>query len=151
MKKLFFFAGLSVALISCNLNADNNSANRDSLALAEKQHALKDSANFTTIKWVDSTNRNLGKVKKGQVIEIPYTIMNTGNKPLIISEVSPGCGCTVAEKPEKPILPGKEEKIVAKFDSKGQSNGEHIKNIIVRANTKPLTQHVLNFKVEVTD
>ncbi len=121
----------------------------DSLAIAEKQNALKDSSNFTTAQWMDSTTKDLGKVKQGQVIEIPYTIMNTGDKPLIISQVQPGCGCTVAEKPEKPIMPGKEEKIVAKFDSKGQNPGVHVKNVTVKANTKPFTDHLLNFKVEV--
>ena len=151
MKKFLFSGIIAFAMISCNSDADNKNLNQDSLALVQKQSALKDSANFTTAEWVDSTSKDQGKVKKGQVIEIPFTIKNTGDKPLIISEVIPGCGCTVADKPEKPIMPGSEEKIVAKFNSEGQSNGVHVKNITVKANTKPFTDHVLNFKVDVTD
>jgi len=151
MKKIFFPLIAAFTIVSCNNNSNSSVKNEDSLALVQKQNALQDSANFTTIEWVDSTSKDQGKVKKGQVIEIPYSIKNTGDKPLIISEVLPGCGCTVAEKPEKPILPGKEEKIVAKFNSEGQSNGVHIKNITVRANTLPVTDHILTFKVDVID
>ena len=151
MKKLILPAIAAIALIACNSTADNTPVNEDSLALVQKQNALQDSANFTTVQWIDSTSKDLGQVKKGQVIEIPYTIKNTGDKPLIISDVLPSCGCTVADKPEKPIMPGNEEKVIAKFDSQGQANGVHVKNITVRANTTPFTDHVLNFKVDVVD
>lgn len=151
MKKILLPLVAGVILIACNSASENANLNQDSLALVQKQNALKDSSNFTTVEWIDSTSKDQGKVKKGQTIEIPYTIKNTGDKPLVISEVIPGCGCTVADKPEKPIMPGGEEKIIAKFNSEGQSTGIHNKNITVKANTKPFTDHVLNFKVDVID
>lgn len=151
MKKFIFPVFAAMVLIACNDAASGSAEQKDSVTIAEKQNALKDSANFTTAEWTDSVNQDLGKVKKGQTIEIPYTIKNTGTKPLIISSVEPGCGCTVADKPEKPIMPGSEEKIIAKFDSKNQATGPHSKSIIVRANTSPATDHMLSFKVEVVD
>lgn len=155
MKNVLFLLFLSAAIAACNSNGSNNNSSKISattvLTDSLKNLAIKDSANFTTVQWIDSTFHDVGDVKKGQIVEIPYVLKNTGDKPLIISSVSPGCGCTVAEKPEKPIMPGKEEKIVAKFNSEGQSPGEHSKNIIVTANTKPLTQHALIFKVNVTE
>ncbi len=150
MKRLVLIISAAAALVACNSNGENKTTSNAPLTDSLKQEALKDSSNFTTISWVDSTYKNLGDVKKGQVVEIPFVVKNTGDKPSIISSVQPGCGCTVAEKPEKPVLPGKEEKIVAKFNSEGQSEGSHTKTVVVTANTKPFTQHTLTFQVNVT-
>lgn len=154
MKRILLILSCSAAIAACNSNGSNNATKISAntiLSDSLKQESMKDSANFTTVEWIDSTFHDVGDVKKGQIVEIPYVVKNTGNKPLIISSVSPGCGCTVAEKPERPIMPGKEEKIVAKFNSEAQPTGEHSKNVIVVANTKPTTQHALIFKVNVTE
>ncbi|MBZ4191793.1 DUF1573 domain-containing protein [Niabella beijingensis] len=152
MKKGFLIFIAAATLVACkNTSGKTGSATEDSVSAAQKEKALTDSANFTTAVWVDSTFKDIGKVKKGQVVEIPFTIKNTGDKPLVIASVNPGCGCTLGEKPEKPILPGEEGKVVAKFNSEGQSEGSHTKNMVVHANTKPFTESVLNFKVEVVN
>lgn len=150
MKRFVLIISAAAALVACNSNGENKTNADTPLTDSLKQEALKDSSNFTTISWVDSTYKDLGDVKLGQVVEIPFLVKNTGDKPLIISSIQPGCGCTVAEKPEKPVLPGKEEKIVAKFNSEGQSEGTHTKTVTVTANTKPFTQHTLTFQVNVT-
>ncbi|ANH81153.1 hypothetical protein A8C56_09330 [Niabella ginsenosidivorans] len=161
MRKVLLVAAAAVVLTACKNTSGKASAsgadsNKPSLisspgALTPLPEALKDSANFTTVVWVDSTFKDVGKVIKGQIVEIPFTVRNTGDKPLVITSVQPGCGCTVAEKPEEPILPGKEGKIVAKFNSEGQSEGEHRKNITVQGNIKPTTQALLEFKVDVVN
>jgi hypothetical protein len=150
MKRLVLILSVAAGLMACNSNGESKIPDgplTDSL----KQEALKDSSNFTTVAWADSTFRDLGDVKKGQTVEIPFTVENTGDKPLIISSVQPGCGCTVADKPEQPVMSGKTEKIVAKFNSEGQTEGPHEKTITVIANTKPITQHILRFKVNVVN
>lgn len=149
MKRLILLISAATAIMSCNNNGGNKNAEAP-LSDSLKQVALKDSSNFTTISWTDSTFKDLGNVKEGQTVEIPFVVQNTGDKPLIISSVQPGCGCTVAEKPEQPILPGKEDKIIAKFNSTSQSEGAHTKTVTVTANTKPFTQHTLSFRVNVT-
>ena len=60
---------------------------------------------------------DFGKIKKGDHKEHTYEITNTGENPLIISQVKPGCGCTVPDYTKEPILPGKKGKITLKFDS----------------------------------
>jgi uncharacterized protein YxeA len=110
---------------------------------------LKDSANFTTMQWPDSTFQDLGKVEEGQVVEVAFRFKNTGDKPLIIASVSVGCGCTtITERPKEPLRPGQEGVIKAKFDSKNLP-GERLKEIYVGANTKKSTSHILIFRVEV--
>lgn len=145
MKYLLIFLA-SGLLVACNSSDQQASAtnNRDSL----NRVALTDSTNFTSIQWIDSTFQDLGKVNEGQVVDITWRLKNSGNKPLVIADVRPGCGCTVADKPTEPIAPGGEGVIKAKFDSKNQSEGEHRKSITVTANTKK-NPYYLSFNVNV--
>lgn len=76
-----------------------------------------------------------GKVKKGEQVEHVYEVTNTGTNPLIISQVKPGCGCTVPDYTKDPILPGQKGKITLKFDS-GQFDGLVNKQAEVFANVE---------------
>ena len=60
---------------------------------------------------------DFGKIKKGDQKEHVYEVTNTGENPLIISQVKPACGCTVPDYTKEPILPGQKGKITLKFDS----------------------------------
>ncbi len=44
-----------------------------------------------------------------------FEFTNTGDAPLIITNVLSTCGCTVPTKPEAPIMPGKTGKIEVKY------------------------------------
>lgn len=99
----------------------------------------------TTIQWLDST-KHLGKITEGEKIEIAFRFINTGSEPLVIENVVPTCGCTVAEKPA-PVMPGKEGYIKAVFDSQGRSGTQH-KSLTVYANTEA-TIYPLTFDVDV--
>ena len=147
MKQVLFIL-LAAGLFACQ-NADTKTDN--ALTQEEKDIATKDSANFTSIQWLDSTYIDLGKVKEGQVIEVSYRFKNSGDKNLVIANVSASCGCTVPEKPEKPFSPGEEGVIKAKFDSKGRAKGETRKEVFVTANTIPENLTQLSFRVEITD
>ena len=95
--------------------------------------AVVDSANFTSIQWIDST-KSMGTIKEGDILKINYRFKNTGSKPLIIEKVQPGCGCTIADYPKEPIGPGQEGEVKAEFDSHAKE-GFQKKNISVFANT----------------
>ncbi|HEY9364112.1 MAG TPA: DUF1573 domain-containing protein [Chitinophagaceae bacterium] len=146
MKRILFFGCCSLIMAACNQSDTKASVNSDSLS---NNAGASDSASLTSVQWIDSTFQNIGKVAEGQVVEVTYRFKNVGEKPLIVSNVRAGCGCTVAEKPEEPIAPGEESRITAKFNSKGQSVGEHQKDVYMTANTKPTPSQTLTFKVEV--
>jgi hypothetical protein len=110
--------------------------------------ALKDTANFTSIQWLDSTNKNFGKIAEGQKLEVSYHFKNSGDKPLIIDKVQPSCGCTVADQPTEPVAPGNEGIIKAVFNSDKHVGPNH-KTLYVFANTKGTQSHELQFSVEV--
>lgn len=150
MKQLFILLTGATLLYACNSNDANSTeaSKKDSLEHARILDAVNDTANFTSIQWLDSTTQDLGKVKEGQVVEVSWKFKNAGNKPLIITNASASCGCTVAEKPEAPIAPGDEGTIKAKFDSKGREGTQH-KDVYVTANTTNGTNHQLSFAVEV--
>ena len=108
-----------------------------------------DTANYTTIQWLDSTYLNLGKHKQGNEIEISYRFKNTGNKNLVIERVTAQCGCTIPEQPQKPFAPGEEGVIKAKYN--GSGHDEIRKEVYVKGNIKPDGSDTLVFRAEMTD
>jgi hypothetical protein len=47
-----------------------------------------------------------------------FSIHNTGNKPLVITQVTTSCGCTGVNWTQAPIMPGKTGSVSATFDAK---------------------------------
>jgi hypothetical protein len=60
---------------------------------------------------------NFGEIAKGSDGIRVFEFTNTGNAPLIISEVKSSCGCTVPKKPDGPIAPGASNTIQVKYDT----------------------------------
>lgn len=60
-----------------------------------------------------------------------FEFKNTGDAPLIISNVQSTCGCTVPSKPTEPIMPGKTGKIDVKYN---MNPGKISKTITVESN-----------------
>jgi len=132
---IFVFAGCS-------------STDKKTTTIATAMKPVTDSTKFTTIEWVDSMSRNFGKIAEGKKLDVSFRFKNTGNKPLVIEDVRPSCGCTVAEQPTEPVLPGQEGLIKASFNSEGRVGVNH-KTLYVKANTKNTQTHQLRFDVEV--
>ena len=73
-----------------------------------------------------------GKISKGSDSGIRvFEFTNTGNSPLIITDVLSTCGCTVPTKPKDPIMPGKKGKIEIKYN---MAPGPIRKTITVESN-----------------
>ena len=60
-----------------------------------------------------------------------FEFTNTGDAPLIITNVQSTCGCTVPTKPTEPIMPGKTGKIDVKYN---MNPGPIRKTITVESN-----------------
>ncbi len=75
-----------------------------------------------------------------------FEFKNTGKTPLMITNVQTSCGCTTAEKPTEPILPGKKSKISVKYDTKRV--GDLNKSITVTTNVSE-TPIVLTIKGKI--
>ena len=60
-----------------------------------------------------------------------FEFKNTGNQPLMITNVQSTCGCTVPSFPKEPIMPGKMGKIDVKYN---MAPGPIRKTITVESN-----------------
>lgn len=75
---------------------------------------------------------NYGRITKaGDDGSRDFIFTNTGNAPLIITNVLSTCGCTVPTKPTEPIMPGKTGKITVKYN---MAPGPIRKTITVESN-----------------
>ena len=95
----------------------------------------------------DQTTLDYGTVKPGADGHRVFTIKNTGDKPLIISNVQPSCGCTTPEWSKEPIMPGKTGAIKVHYDTNRQGN--FLKIIEVFSNDPANNRSVINIKGNV--
>ncbi len=58
-----------------------------------------------------------GDIERGSDGVRVFEFTNTGNIPLVISNVTSSCGCTIPKKPTEPIAPGKTGVIEVKYDT----------------------------------
>lgn len=82
---------------------------------------------------VPSETHDFGMIKEGEEAKHDFVLTNTGDKPLIISNVQASCGCTTPSWTKEPIMPGKSGKVSAVFNSAGRP-GPVFKTITVASN-----------------
>jgi hypothetical protein len=91
-----------------------------------------------------------GEIEHGSDGVRIFEFTNTGDEPLIISEVKSTCGCTVPSKPKGPIAPGASDIIKVKYDTK--RIGPIRKTITVYSNAeKPIVSLKIKGKVLSND
>jgi hypothetical protein len=128
MKTIYYITFLSVLLVSCDFRKkkDNKGLTATDLQMLSKP---------TTVQVIDSMY-DFGKVNEGELVQYNFRFRNTGKNPLVIQNVSASCGCTVPEKPEKPIQPGEIGFIKVTFNSERRP-GEVNKAISITSNADP--------------
>ncbi|MEO5500609.1 MAG: DUF1573 domain-containing protein [Ginsengibacter sp.] len=131
MKSLLFILVICLIFSSCDIR--HNDTQHTSIANAgDKTNFFTDT---TTVLIIDSVY-NFGKVTDGENVVYSYRFKNNGNKPLVISQASASCGCTVPEKPEQPIKPGETGFLKIVFNSTGRVGPVH-KEVTVISNAYP--------------
>lgn len=68
----------------------------------------------------DEVKYDFGSVVQGGTVDHTFKFKNTGNAPLIISNIGVSCGCTTPEWTKEPVMPGKTGTISAHFNSTGK-------------------------------
>ncbi|MEE4198747.1 MAG: DUF1573 domain-containing protein [Bacteroidales bacterium] len=92
---------------------------------------------------------DFGKIKEeGGTVEYEFKFTNTGDEPLVITNVRTTCGCTSPTWTQKPVLPGQKGFVKAAFDP-GNRPGNFNKSIIVSTNTINTSRVVLRITGEV--
>lgn len=144
-KVLMITATAFLLLTGCDARRKDKMAGSPAIANGKADEAPL--APPTTVEIIDSVY-DFGKVAEGEIVEYSYRFKNTGTNPLVVSNVSASCGCTVPEKPEAPIKPGETGFIKVKFNSEARVGVAH-KSITVLSNAAPSFPQLL-LKGEVT-
>ena len=96
----------------------------------------------------DSATFDFGDIQEadGDATHV-FTVMNTGELPLVISRVVASCGCTTPDWTEEPIAPGKTGEIKVTYGASGRP-GKFAKTVSVYSNGKEGT-YVLTIRGNV--
>ncbi len=143
MQKAFFIPGAFLLIMTaCNVrNQDKLAAGTSATDTVTTSTTATTPASTqtdippTTVQIIDSVY-DFGKVLEGEVVEFSYRFKNVGNNPLIVSNATASCGCTVPEKPEAPIKTGEIGFIKVKFDTKARAGAAH-KTVSILSNATP--------------
>ncbi|WP_430810110.1 MULTISPECIES: DUF1573 domain-containing protein [unclassified Carboxylicivirga] len=76
---------------------------------------------------------NFGTLRHGDVVAHRFRVVNEGDYPVTIQEVSHQCGCTDAFFTKAPIDPADTGYVEVLFDTKGWQ-GRQVKQVVVMAN-----------------
>lgn len=102
-------------------------------------------ATKTKILW-EKVAISLGKIEQNKPVEIEFSFKNEGDSPVLITNVKPSCGCTVAKYTQEPIMPGKSGFIAGTFNA--AVKGAFTKTVVVATNAEEIPK-TLVFSGEV--
>lgn len=83
---------------------------------------------------------DFGKVPQGTPVTTVFTFTNIGVEPLILTEVRPTCGCTIADYTKTPVKNG--ESGMIKITYNAAVAAPFTKTIVVTSNAKTPTKYL---------
>ncbi|MBW3467288.1 DUF1573 domain-containing protein [Arthrospiribacter ruber] len=107
MKKLFLLVMVAFVAFAVNAQSDSKGAVMD---FSEK-------------------SKDFGDITQGDKVEHTFVFTNSGDAPLVISNVAVSCGCTAPNWPKEPIAPGATGELKVVFNSAGKMGRQ---NSVVR-------------------
>jgi len=134
MKKTFFILGTVTLMVFTSCKNNNDAANKVKAENVE-QAAQRDEASrkFASMAF-ETTEHDFGTINQGTKVEKIFKFTNTGDAPLIITNATSTCGCTVPEYPKnKPIAPGESGELLVTYNGSGKN--QVTKTVTVSANT----------------
>ncbi len=86
----------------------------------------------------EEEKHDFGDIFQGDIVKHTFKFKNSGTAPLVISNVTATCGCTIPKWPRDPVAVGDESSITVQFNSTGKM-GRQNKVITIYSNgVKPL-------------
>ena len=139
MKKLILgvTALCMIAFTSCKEDATKK-INEGNVEAAAARDAV--ASKFPVLKF-DKKEHDFGEIEAKTPVETVFTYKNTGEAPLVITNIKSTCGCTVPKDwSREPLAPGAEGKFTVKYNGSGKNNVS--KTITITANTEKGTENV---------
>lgn len=118
MKRIFLLA--TVALVASCGHSGTDAAGRIQQSNLEAAEKLAEQATqFPQIKFEETTH-DFGEIKQNIEVQTLFQFKNTGKVPLVITNASSSCGCTVPEYPKEAIAPGESGAIKVVYNGSGK-------------------------------
>ena len=157
MKNILYLFIISLLFASCNTDAfsklksgGNQTDANNPVTKNQNENTTNNTnsnlvANNTNGKYpvmtFDRKVHDFGNIIDGQSQETVFNYTNTGDAPLVISEIKSTCGCTVPQDWSRaPLLPGESSQFTVKFNGKGMNKTS--KTVTIKANTQRGTESV---------
>lgn len=138
MKKIFLLAFAAAALAACQQTKPAAVATDSVVKTTETKTVASPDAPVISFK---QGMYNFGKIVQGESVHYEFKFTNTGKSPLIITNATATCGCTIPEIPKEPIKPGADGVIKVVFNSAGKM-GMQDKVVTITSNGNPSTTEV---------
>ena len=131
MKKIIYLFAFIFVLTSCGDNPFSKVKSEN-----VKSAAVRDNTPFKyPVMSFDRKVHDFGTIDDGVPQETVFSYTNTGEAPLVISDIKSTCGCTVPQDWSRaPLLPGESSKFTVKFNGKGAN--KTTKTVTINANTQ---------------
>lgn len=104
------------------------------ILMGEDGTAVNEGNHLLTEVSIDNTSLSLGHFDWRKEQKVIFTLKNTGNKPLVIQDVTTSCGCTTVAYSKEPVRPDRETIIEVSYKAEGP--GYFNKTITVHCNAK---------------
>ncbi|HEY9009278.1 DUF1573 domain-containing protein [Ohtaekwangia sp.] len=99
----------------------------------------------------EKKTHDFGQIVQGDKVEQVFKFTNTGNEPLIITNVQVTCGCTTPKGwPRDPIQPGGKGEITIAFNSAGKI-GRQDKVVTIVSNAANSDEAKISFTTQVVE
>lgn len=126
-----------IAFTSCKEDA---SKKIDENNVAEAAARDANSSKFPTLEF-DKKEHDFGEIEANTPVETVFKYKNTGDAPLVITDIKSSCGCTVPQDwSREPLAAGQEGQFTVKFNGSGTNKVS--KTVTVTANTEKGTETV---------
>ncbi len=134
MKKLLVLAVIAFAAVGCK---EEEKSGVTGEIINNPMSANGEEKKDAPIISFEKDRLEFGEIVQGESVSNVFNFTNTGKSDLVLTNVTAGCGCTVAKNwPKEPIAPGESGQIEVTFNSAGKE-GQQVKRISVSANTFP--------------
>ena len=138
MRKLLLFVFTGLLFAACNNDNPASKIKEENVEKAKQKMAELNK--FPTMEF-EVKEVDFGTHHEGEILDTVFPFKNTGEVPLVITNVKTSCGCTTPYWPKKPIKPGESDVIKVRFNT-NHKPGKQTKTITIYANTKNLTESI---------
>lgn len=134
MKKVMILLS-AVCLITLSSCKEDAAAKIDANNVVAASERDAQSSKLPVITF-DKKEHDFGQIVSGTPQETVFTYTNTGDAPLVITDIKSTCGCTVPQDwSREPLAVGDSQKFTVKFNGKGANKTSKIINITANTAT----------------